>query len=76
MIDKDLSKVQIYEHQRGLWVVWIPPTGPESYDVDGWSYVGPFGDTYFDSWWEAVEWVFRLPAKMREESNARRRRDT
>jgi len=41
------------------WWVWIPPRGPQDFDADEWSILGPYGGTYWPTFDEAVEFMRR-----------------
>ena len=45
------------------WRVYLPAVGPECFDVDGESYLGPWGDTYWPSWEAACGFLADLAAE-------------
>jgi hypothetical protein len=61
----DLTRITIWKH-GDQWRVWIPPTGPESYDTDGESLVGPFGDSFWSTFDAAVDFVRMVLAERKE----------
>lgn len=61
----DLSSIRVERVSDGFRV-WIPPTKPEHRDTDGWSDLGPYGDTYFDTLPEALRWLSMVLATLAE----------
>jgi hypothetical protein len=48
------DRVTIRKAGDGDWQVFVPPTGPESFDTDGVTWVDHFGDSYWYTFEEAV----------------------
>lgn len=55
----DFSKVIIDKANApdGQYHVWIPPVDVDDFDTDGWSHLGPAGDSYWPSLAEAAQFV-------------------
>lgn len=50
------ERIRLYRLAPGHWALWIPPTRPEDVDDCG-DLVGPAGDTYFESFSEACDFL-------------------
>lgn len=57
------EKITIRRLSFGFWQVWVPPRGPEAYEVPSdpdSALLGPYGDSYWSSWQDAVRFVRRV----------------
>jgi hypothetical protein len=52
----DLNAIRI-ERVGGMWRTWIPASKPEHRDTDGESDLGIYGNTYFDTFPEAIAFL-------------------